>query len=189
MIQVLRALGEPAVARRAQRLRRRCCGVLVALMLAPSTHADESPEYKLKAAFVYNFAAFTEWPADTGSAINLCIVGNDPFGKELDPLRGRALGSRTLSVHNRPATDALQGCQVVFIAPSAIGQLPRLLDGVRGRPVLTVADSAGAARQGVALNMAVLNGRIAFEANLNAARGAGLDLSSKLLRLATEVIQ
>lgn len=161
----------------------------MALLFVPLANADESPEYKLKAAFLYNFAAFTDWPSDAGAAINLCVVGNDPFGKELDPLRGKALGSRTLAVHNRPATDSLHGCQMVFIAPSAIGQLPRLLDNVRGRPVLTVADSADAARQGVALNMTVHNGRIAFEANLTAARGAGLDLSSKLLRLATEVIQ
>jgi hypothetical protein len=83
----------------------------------------------------------------------------------------------------------LAGCQIVYIAPAAIASLPRVLEAVRGSPVLTVADSAGSARLGVALNMAVAANRITFEANLGAARSAGLNLSSKLLHLATEVIQ
>ena len=85
--------------------------------------------------------------------------------------------------------DALKGCQIVFIAPAAAAQLPRVLDALDGQTVLTVADSAGAARQGVALNMAVNQNKVSFEANLKAARAAKLNLSSKLLRLATEVIQ
>ena len=64
-----------------------------------------------------------------------------------------------------------------------------MLASVRDRAVLTVADSAGAARQGVVLNMSVQQGRVSFEANLHAARSGRLNLSSKLLRLATEVIQ
>ena len=78
---------------------------------------------------------------------------------------------------------------MVFVSTAQIGQLPRLLDGVRGVPLLVVADSPGAVRQGAALNMNIAQGRVSFEANLVAARGARLNLSSKLLRLATEVIQ
>ena len=67
--------------------------------------------------------------------------------------------------------------------------MPQVLKRRSGSPVLTIADSPGAARRGVALNLSVAADRVTFEANLQAARDAGLNLSSKLLRLATQVIQ
>lgn len=151
--------------------------------------ADEQPEYRLKAAFLYNFALFTDWPPDVGSTLQLCVHGADPFGKELDALHGKPVGSRSIAVQRKRSGDSLHGCQIVFIAASAIGSLPRVLETLRGLPVLTVADSPGAARQGAALNLAVDQNKISFETNLQATRSAGLKLSSKLLRLATEVIQ
>jgi YfiR/HmsC-like len=164
-------------------------GLAGLLAFAPAARADDLPEYRLKAAFLYNFALFTEWPAEVGGTLNLCIHGNDPFGKELDGLQGKAVGERSLAVQRKAIGESVGSCQVVFIAASSIGSLPRVLEGLRGRPVLVVTDSPGAARQGAALNMAVAQNRITFEANLQAARGAGLNLSSKLLRLATEVHQ
>lgn len=152
-------------------------------------HAEELPEYRLKAAFLYNFIMFTEWPASTGSTLSVCVSGNDPFGAELDALQGKVAGTRTLAVQRKTGSDSLKGCQVVFIAASAIDSLPRLLAGLRGQPTLTVADSPGALHQGVALNLAVQNSRVSFQASVPAARSAGLTLSSKLLRLATEVEQ
>jgi len=152
--------------------------------------AQEVAEYRLKAALLYNFALFVEWPPeDGGNTLNLCIQGTDPFGKEIDALQGKPVGGRSIAVLRRLATEPVKGCQIVFIAPSAIGALPRVLEGVAGRPVLTVADTPGAARQGVVLNMTVSENKVAFEANQLAARSAGLKLSSKLLRLASEVIQ
>ena len=162
------------------------CGVLGGASVAC---ADELPEYRLKAAFLYNFAAFTEWPAEVGATLNLCVHGSDPFGAEIDPLAGKTVGTRTLAVQHKASLDSLKGCQIVFITSAAMGQLPRVLEALRGIPALTVADSPGAVHQGVALNMKLLQGRISFEANLEAARAARLNLSSKLLRLATEVIQ
>jgi len=156
---------------------------------APRALSDELPEYRLKAAFIYNFALFTEWPANLGTTLNLCVFGKDPFGDEIDPLQGKKVGDRTVAVHRKTSVESLKGCQIVFIANSAIGSLPRVLDSLRGVPVLTVADSPGAAGQGAALNMGVAQNKITFEANLQAARAAGLNLSSKLLRLATEVRQ
>ena len=159
------------------------------LSLAPTAHADEPPEYRLKAAFVYNFALFTEWPVEVGATLNLCVLGADPFGKEIDALRGKAVGARSLAVQRKSARDSLDDCQIVFVSSSVITMLAQTLERLQGRPVLTLADSAGAAQGGVALNMAVTQNKVSFEANLVAARGAGLKLSSKLLRLATEVIQ
>lgn len=151
--------------------------------------ADDLPEYRLKAAFVYNFILYTQWPAEVGGTVTLCVHGADPFGKEIDGLHGKVAAGRGIAVQRKPAGESLRNCQVVFITASVIDTLPRLLESLRGQPVLTVADSPGAMRRGVALNMNVVQDKVTFEANLQAARSAGLGLSSNLLRLATEVQQ
>jgi hypothetical protein len=149
----------------------------------------ELSEYQLKAAFIYNFAVFTEWPAEVGTPLNLCILGPDPFGDEINDLQGKAVGNRTLAVLRKTTNQSISNCHIVFITAQAFRNLPRVLDEIRDRPILTVADSEGAAKRGVALNMAVTQNRITFEASQAAARSNRLTLSSKLLRLATEVYQ
>jgi hypothetical protein len=138
---------------------------------------------------LYNFALFTEWPAETGRSLNLCIYGADPFGESLDALQGKPVGQRALTVHRVAGGGSLAGCQIVFISSSEISGLSIVLERLHGSPALTIADSPGAARRGVALNLSVAEDKVAFEANLAAARSARLNLSSKLLRLATQVIQ
>ena len=159
------------------------------LSCAPAKADDDLPEYRLKAAILYNFAAFTEWPNDVGTTLNLCVYGQDPFGGEIDPLQGRTVGGRSIAVRRTASIEALNGCQLVYISSSAVSGLKGVLDSLRGAAVLTVADTAGAARMGVALNMRVVQNRVVFEANLEAARQARVNLSSKLLRLASEVLQ
>jgi YfiR/HmsC-like len=159
------------------------------LMAASGARANDLPEYRLKAAFIYNFMLFTEWPAGTGNTLNLCVHGKDPFGAEIDGLQGKPAAARSIAVLRKSAGESLKNCQVVFIAPSMMGSLPNVLESLKGQPTLTLADSHGAMQKGVALNMGVAQGKVTFEANLLAARDAGLNLSSKLLRLATEVLQ
>jgi hypothetical protein len=171
---------------------RRClaaCLAALGLLVAPAALAQELSEYRLKAAFVFNFIAFTEWPDNAPPAMHLCIVGSDPFGGEIDALQGKVAHGRPITLQRKSAGESLRGCQVAFIAPAAIEQLPRLLEALHGQPVLTIADSPGAMRRGAMLNMNVAQGKVSFEANLAAARTAQLSLSSKLLRLATEVNQ
>lgn len=156
---------------------------------AGPAQSDDLPEYRLKAAFLYNFSAFTEWPATVGTTLNLCVVGPDPFAAEIDPLNGKNVGSRKIEIQRKAGLDTLKDCQIVFVSAASIGQLPRVVENLRGLPALIVADSPGAARQGVMLNMNLVQGRVTFEANQAAALNARLALSSKLLRLATEVIQ
>jgi YfiR/HmsC-like len=161
---------------------------LLLLSLAPRAWSDGLPEYRLKAAFLYNFAMFTEWPPQVGNTLNVCVYGEDPFGPEIDGLEGKAVGERRIVVHRRTSIESLKGCQVVFVASSAASTLPNVTASLRGNAVLIVADSPGAANQGATLNISVVMGRTTFEANLEAARNAKLVLSSKLLRLATKVL-
>lgn len=162
---------------------------LGALVLALAARAQDLSEYKLKAAFLYNFALFTEWPVEVGPTLNLSVIGSDPFGADLDALAGKPVGARSVAVQRKAGTDGLRACQVVFVPGALIGQLPRVVASLRDAPALLVSDSPGAARQGVMLNMSMAQGRVSFDTNLEAPRVARLMLSSKLLRLATEVIQ
>jgi hypothetical protein len=165
-----------------------CLG-LALFAFAQAALSDDLPEYRLKAAFLYNFVLFTEWPADIGSTLNLCVYGRDPFGEEIDGLQGKPVGARRIAVRRVTSTEGLSVCQVVFIVSPSGDGISRVLSTLRGATVLTVADAPGAAGQGVALNMNVVNNKITFEVNLTAARAANLKLSSKLLSLATEVLQ
>jgi hypothetical protein len=165
------------------------CLSLALIAFAPAVLSDDLPEYRLKAAFLYNFALFTEWPADTNPTLNLCVYGRDPFGEEIDALQGKAVGDRHIAVRRVTSVNALSVCQIVFIADPSGDGISRVLTSLRGATVLTITDTPGAAKQGVALNMSVVKDKITFEANLTAARAANLKLSSKLLSLATEVLQ
>jgi YfiR/HmsC-like len=158
-------------------------------LLASEVYAQATPEYRAKAGFLYNFIAFTDWPPRVGSPLPLCVYGGNPFGDELTALEGKTVNGRTLTIRYPGSLDQLKGCRVVFVADSAIANLSGILDTLRGEPVLTVTDSKGALDAGVGINMLVRQNKIAFEVNLAATRRADLALSSKLLRLASEVRQ
>lgn len=162
---------------------------LAGCLLVGLAHAQATPEYRVKAGFLYNFIVFTEWPARVGSPLPVCVYGGNPFGDELAALEGKAVSGRTLTVRPAVTLADLKSCRVVFVANNVINSLPRVLEAVRAEPVLVVTDSLGALDVGAGINMTLRQGRIVFEVNLAAARRAELELSSKLLRLASEVRQ
>ncbi len=151
-------------------------------------HADPPSEYAIKAAFVYNFANFTEWPVRNAETLNLCILGSSPFEDALSSIEGKRVGNARLVIkHLATADNALRACQMVFICASEKGNLQTILDVSRESGILTIADLQGAAQQGVMIGLAVEQKKIIFEVNLVAARRARLNISSKLLRLAKNV--
>lgn len=163
--------------------------LLLGSLLVAQAQAQATPEYRAKAGFLYNFVAFTEWPARVGTPLPVCVYGGNPFGDELNALEGKTVNGRTLTVRYPGSLGQLKGCRVVFVTASAVDSVPEMLEALRGEPVLTVADSGGALDAGVGINMHLRQSKIAFEVNLAAARRAELTLSSKLLRLASEVRQ
>lgn len=166
------------------------CAVCIGYMfssLQSVAHADELVEYKVKAAFIYNFIAFTQWPEETGQTLNLCFHGEDYFENEIDKLQNRSVNNHQLRIIRTDSIGQLQDCQAVFFSKSEREKLPALLDALQDKPVLTLADSPDAAAQGVAINMVLANEKIVFEINLNKARSSGLNISARLLNLATKV--
>ena len=171
-----------------------CIVAIGILGLAPRLLAQgASPtEYQIKAAFLYNFARFVEWPAsalpDSARALILGILGEDPFGPEIDRIvEGKTVNGRRLEIRRLKDTDSLNGCHILFVSTSEGRRLPRILEALRLLPVLTVGDFESFAGRGGIIDFVLEENRIRFEINQEAAERAGLKISSKLLKLATLV--
>jgi hypothetical protein len=151
--------------------------------------AQISREYQLKAVFLFNFAQFTDWPtntfADPQAPIVVGIVGSDPFGAFLDAtMRNETVNGRKLVVERYQRSEDIRTCHILFIAPSEARQLDRILDSLKGKPVLTVSDLEGSAYRGVMIRLLTENNKIRIRINVDSVAEAKLTISSKLLRAA-----
>ena len=161
-------------------------------LLAGSLAWGAASEYELKAAFVYNFAKFMEWPpqalSPTGDNIILGILAQDPEREAFEALQGKKVQGRTLVVKKCTVAE-LKDCQVVFISAGASRWLAQALNAVRDLPVLTVTDEVeGAANQGI-INLVTSGGKVRFQVDARKARRLGLKISSQLLQLALRVYE
>ncbi len=163
-------------------------GVL-AILAATAYAQDPMPqEYQVKAAFLYNFAKFVEWPkaspAEASPSITLCVLGEDPFGPFLDELQGKAIKGKKWINRKTGFSKNLKDCQLVFISGSEKGNLAQILGSLDGSNVLTIGDTEGFAQKGVMINFYLEEKKVRFEINIEAAKKAGLKISSNLLKLA-----
>jgi hypothetical protein len=159
---------------------------------AACTAAETTPgagEYEVKAAFLYNFTKFTDWPPrvfpSSNAPIVIGILGEDPFGKTIDDVvSGEVVAGHPLFVKRLRADDDLRSCHVLFISRSEKERLPELLRQLKGTPVLTVSEVNGFAEKGGIVNLLLANKTVKMEINPAAAEHAGLQISAKLLKLA-----
>lgn len=177
------------------RVRAYGCAVLLALLLynpaSSSAAALDSPEYRVKAAFMYNFARFVQWPAaENGQAGNftLCVLGHDPFGEALNSLAGKQVRDQELDIRRIDDPALIDGCQLVFIGSDNSDSLDSILAGLGDHPVLTVSDMDGFTDSGGIIQFRLEDNKVRFSINIDAARRAGLSISSKLLSLASRVL-
>ncbi|HEX7184168.1 MAG TPA: YfiR family protein [Thermoanaerobaculia bacterium] len=166
--------------------------LLLAVLAGSASAQGGAGEYEVKAAFLYNFAKFVEWPGSTFESptdpLVLCVFGDDPFGESLDAVvQGETVGGRRLVVHRTRETAQLRGCHVVFLSQRTRERYPQVLDSLRGTSVLTVGEGEGFLTQGGMIRFVLDQNRVRFEINLDAAERNRLKLSSQLLRLARAV--
>jgi len=154
-------------------------------------HAQDVTEPSLKAAFVYNFAKFTEWPADVlpaAGSFTACVLDDGPVGDALErAVRGRQLSGRQVNVLRVRPTSALRTCNLLFVSGLSEAQVSAVVSAVHGMPVLTISDIDDFARLGGIAHVFVENGKMRFDLNLELARRSRLQLSSKLLTLAARI--
>lgn len=162
---------------------------LVAILAAlPGPVYAQAPtsDTAVKAAMLYNFTKFIEWPAiDGGRPVTLCVVGRTAIADALvQSVRGKLIAGRTLSVTAMASDKTLSSCDVVFIDASETQRSAPALKTLRTQPVLTVSDGKNFARTDGISEFYVEDGRLRFVINTDAARRAGLQISSRLLGLA-----
>ncbi|WP_085317097.1 YfiR family protein [Derxia lacustris] len=164
-----------------------CLPALAALWLGlPAVGAHAASEAEVKAGYLANFLAFTEWP-EGGGPLRLCLLGDASLASAVDRLDGRLVNGRAIQLLRLSEPVGLDRCKVVFIGQGARASLGNVLDALGGLPILTVADSDGFARRGVMINMVLTADRVAFEVNRAALAHNGLAVSARLLQLAREV--
>ena len=167
--------------------------ICVCLVAPPNGYAQNFlPEYQVKAAYLFNFLKFVEWPADAFTdslaPIVIGVVGDDPFGGALpEVVIGKTVQGRDLVIRKYHASENLRGASILFISASEKKRLPQILTSLRGASVLTVADMDGFLDEGGMIQFLFEDDRVRFAIDVGAASRARLKISSKLLSLARMV--
>lgn len=161
----------------------------IMLLMPMTAAAQDVTEPALKAAFIYNFAKFTEWPVDAigaGAPMVLCVLGDAAIGGALE----RAVKGQTLAGHGIGVSQAasaglpLKACHIAYISGVTARQAAAVLAGLRDAPVLTISDVEGFTQLGGIAQFFFENGQLRFEVQIASARRARLEISSRLLALA-----
>lgn len=163
--------------------------------------SERGQEYKIKAAFLYNFIKFVEWPkekvADSNS-ITIGIIGKNPFGKAFEPLKNKQVKDKRVIVEQFKSFDeskqpnvqieALRNCHILFICRSEAEHLNKIIKSIEGHSVLTVGDTEDFLESGGIINFLKEKEKVCFEIDNKAAKQEEIDIRSKLLRLAKRTI-
>ncbi len=149
-------------------------------------------DYEVKAAYLYNFGRFVEWPAKVtttrSDSFTICVLGEDPFGRALDvTLAGEMIGNQKVAARRISSPGDSVDCRILFISSSEANRLNKIIDALDNSAVLTVSDIPQFSRRRGMIQLVLQENRIRFEVNLTATQHAGLTLSSELLKLATAV--
>lgn len=187
--------------------------VLLVAAIAPRAKADStsSREYQVKAAFLYNFIQFVDWPeeklADGGEPIIIGIIGEDPFGDAFEPIKDKKVKGRGVVIKRFKSFEQLKKstekdktksdqeietltkCHLLFICSSERKNLKEIINTVKDHSVLTVGEMEGFLEDGGIINWFVEERKIRFEVNVSAAQQARLEIRSKLLRLAKRIVE
>lgn len=169
-------------------------GALLGLLLlfAPTLLYAQNVEQKLKAAFLYRFAQFVDWPqqavAKFDGQLVLCLLGNDSLDGALGEIEGKSLGERNIAIRYIVKPQQLAQCHVAYInQPRSAWE--DVQHHAQLASVLTVSDSKGFAGTGGMIELVRADNRLNFIINLHAAKAAGLHISAQLLKLARQVYE
>lgn len=153
----------------------------------PASAQGGTLEYAVKAAYLYKFTPFIDWPASAfagpASPFNVCTLGGDPFGSSLDRLAGHLVGDHPIRVKRLLATEGAGDCHILYIAENRAHSAEAALSKLRGAPVLTVTDQ-GLGVTGQIVQFLVKGGHVRFTIDAAAAAANHVAISAKLLSLA-----
>lgn len=171
-------------------LARRTSAVWLAtlLSLAARPAFAQADERALKAAYLFNFIQFTQWPVPPEEPFHLCVLGRTPLDDQLARLEGKqVLNGLHITVRRVGPRDVLSGCHALYVDDSQRAQADEVLNRLAGTAVLTITDGDGLADKGMMIEIHKRELRLGFEVNLRVARRANLNFSARMLKLASYV--
>lgn len=166
--------------------------LLILLTAASAAELGSADEYEIKAAMLLNLTRFIEWPAaklgDSAAPFVIGIIGNDPFGRDLDKLlNGKAVNGHPVQIVRMTANQHVESCHILFVSRGERKRFEEMAATLARASVLTVGDGDRFTSGGSVVGFVIRDNRVQIEVNLGAAQRHGLVVSSRLLRLATVV--
>lgn len=149
-------------------------------------HADAASEEELKAAFIYKFAQFTDWPV-VSHEFQVCLLDGENHGGALERLGGKSLKETPVVVIHVSSEESARKCQIVVLNATSAARLSKWLAVLKKSPVLTISDNPEAWDKGAMIVFSVESNRIRFDINASAAHSVGLNFRAQMLKLAREV--
>ena len=154
---------------------------------------NQTSEYQVKAAYLYHFAKFVEWPSDTTANVSptltVCVLGKSPFGDALNTISGKTVRGRRVVITFIKTIDDLKECDILFVSMSEKAKLGQILNSVASRSILTISDIKGFAAAGGMIGFVSVSDKVRFEINQRASQRSYLRISAQLLKLATIVTE
>lgn len=161
---------------------------LLVCCFGPWAYADENLEYKIKAAYLYNFTKFINWPERNTTTFNICIIGKDPFGELLDALESKTALDKPIRLHRFDTLKQAQNCHIVYLDDNREQiSVSGALTIASLNKTLSVSSQPFFAEQGVMIGFVLNDGKVKLHINLKALKHAGLGISAKLIEVATLV--
>ncbi|MBF0339984.1 MAG: YfiR family protein [Magnetococcales bacterium] len=162
--------------------------LLTLLVGTPRDARGEAPsESQVKGAYLYNFTKFVTWPdsafAHERDPFQLCLLGQDPFGAAITALTQKTVGSHPIAIRHLTDPRESGGCHLLFVAGSEEEKIPRILEAIRGKPVLTVGDTPEFASRGGMIHFTRVNDTVRFAIHQETALNAGLRIHATLLQV------
>lgn len=154
--------------------------------LAAEAHYDDS----VKAAFIFRFAGYVDWPTEAVpiQSFTIAVIGSKEVESQLRALvSDRTLHGRPVTVRKISRVQEAADAQILYIGPNHLVNLKYLVQALSGRGILIVTDEPGGLESGSAINLLKLDQKVRFEVSADAARRAGLDINSGLLSMAVRV--
>lgn len=163
------------------------CVLFLSCLFAPlSAQSETNFEYELKAYFIYTFTRYIEWDnMEEDSTFIIGVIGNSKLIPFLQKIADNKLvKKRKITVNQWNWPEGIERCHILFIAESNRNRLAEILKKLERQSVLTIGDTEGFAQEGVCINFVVVGEKLKFEVNRESLAFQGLEVSSKLLKLA-----
>ena len=167
--------------------------MLVVGLAPPGQAAEQSEEYQLKAAYLYNFAKFTHWPdcafGDANAPFVIGVIGKNDFGHALEPLIGRKIHNRIIEIKYFNSKQKVEDCQLLYVGNSETKRIAKIVKKIAHLPILTVSETSKFVESGGTIQLITKRDRLRFSINLIAVKKHGIRIEAQLLSLAAKVIK